>query len=172
MLRTKSKSFIVTVLIATAFVSGPHVAVADSWANELTELSKTEAIIDRCPTSTQQIAAHTVIGYARLAIDRGDTVSAANNMTRLAVIMQTCLSAIEDIEDHNKTCRGSVRIGMTEAEIRVTAWCRPTKVNRDISAGHVREQWVYNPQIEARGLDLPRGYLYLTDGILTAIQER
>jgi len=33
-------------------------------------------------------------------------------------------------------------------------------VNRTVTAGHVREQWVY-----------PVGYLYFDNGILTAIQN-
>jgi hypothetical protein len=47
-----------------------------------------------------------------------------------------------------------------------TSWCFPDKKNTTETAGHVREQWVYqNPR------DLNRGYLYFDNGRLTAIQE-
>lgn len=53
-----------------------------------------------------------------------------------------------------------VSIGMTADEIRGSSWGRPEKINKTILPGHVNEQWVYPGD----------QYLYLEDGILTAIQ--
>jgi hypothetical protein len=61
---------------------------------------------------------------------------------------------------------------MTAAEIHKTAWCEPTHINTTTTSNHVQEQWVYDPSTAITGMHQPRGYLYLTDGVLTAIQER
>lgn len=53
-----------------------------------------------------------------------------------------------------------VSIGMTQAEALESAWGKPSKVNRTTTANIVTEQWVY-----------PGGYLYFTNGKLTAIQN-
>lgn len=44
-------------------------------------------------------------------------------------------------------------------------------LNTTIAAGHRQEQWVYDPSVKVIGDFQPRGYLYLTDDVLTAIQE-
>lgn len=53
-----------------------------------------------------------------------------------------------------------VRIGMVQEEVIMSSWGRPRHVNRTVTAGSVREQWVYGG-----------GYLYFEDGRLTAIQN-
>jgi hypothetical protein len=53
-----------------------------------------------------------------------------------------------------------VFIGMT-AEQACMSWGKPKDINRTISGGNVREQWVY------RG----RSYLYFENEILTGIQN-
>lgn len=58
--------------------------------------------------------------------------------------------------------RPSPRIGMTQSQvINGTNWGGPTDINRTITAGGTREQWVYGN----------RRYLYFDNGILTAIQD-
>jgi len=54
-----------------------------------------------------------------------------------------------------------VRIGMTQQEVLDSSWGKPNKVNRTITANGTREQWVYDNG----------GYLYIDNGILTAIQN-
>lgn len=51
-------------------------------------------------------------------------------------------------------------IGMTAGEVLQTAWGKPVKVNRTVTANAITEQWVYRS-----------GYLYFTNGLLTAIQN-
>lgn len=53
-------------------------------------------------------------------------------------------------------------IGMTMREVENSSWNFPNKVNKTTTMNGTTEQWVYNDQ----------GYLYFTNGILTAIQER
>ncbi len=53
------------------------------------------------------------------------------------------------------------RIGMTAKQVRdTTSWGTPESVNTTITAGHKREQWVYDGN----------QYLYFDNGRLTAIQ--
>lgn len=52
-----------------------------------------------------------------------------------------------------------IRVGMTAAQVR-EAWGQPRRVNRTTTATGVGEQWVYSG-----------GYAYLTNGVVTAIQN-
>jgi hypothetical protein len=54
---------------------------------------------------------------------------------------------------------GKVQIGMT-SEMCKYAWGEPDQINRTVTGGKTTEQWVYG-----------NSYLYLTDGLLTAIQN-
>ena len=55
---------------------------------------------------------------------------------------------------------GKVSVGMYAADC-FSAWGKPDKINRTTTANGVHEQWIYNGH----------GYLYIDNGILTAIQE-
>ena len=57
-----------------------------------------------------------------------------------------------------------VYIGMTEDQLWRSMWGKPTSINRTVTANNIREQWVY------RG-GKQEGYIYLTNGVVTAIQE-
>lgn len=59
---------------------------------------------------------------------------------------------------------GSVYIGMAEKDV-VKSWGRPTSVNTTITAGGRRQQWVY------RWRGRRAQYVYLADGVVTAIQS-
>lgn len=54
---------------------------------------------------------------------------------------------------------GGARIGMTAVQVRASCWGKPDRVNDTLTARGENSQWVY------RG-----GYVYLTDGVVTAIQ--
>jgi hypothetical protein len=62
----------------------------------------------------------------------------------------------------SKACerRGGVGVGMTRDQLYASCWGRPARINVTITAEGRREQLVY------RG----RNYVYLTDGVVTAIQ--
>ncbi len=51
------------------------------------------------------------------------------------------------------------RIGLNAEGVRKSCWGRPIRINITMTASHTHEQWVYGG-----------GYLYLTDGVVTAIQ--
>jgi len=61
--------------------------------------------------------------------------------------------------------RGQLSTGMTEREL-VQMLGQPTVVNTDYVAGKVRKQWVY------RYADGSARYVYTTDGLTDALQER
>lgn len=69
----------------------------------------------------------------------------------------------EKISDNTEVPEEKVEpaIGMTEAEVYASTWGKPQKVNTTETAAGKREQWVYDG-----------GYIYLDNGIVTAIQER
>lgn len=53
------------------------------------------------------------------------------------------------------------KIGMTSNEVLNSKWGKPEKINRTTTAYGISEQWVYNSS----------RYVYLKDGIVTAIQD-
>lgn len=52
-------------------------------------------------------------------------------------------------------------IGMSASEVKNSTWGNPDDINRTTTAFGVHEQWVYDY----------RGYIYLDDGVVTAIQD-
>ena len=54
---------------------------------------------------------------------------------------------------------GGVRVGLNTEGVLKSCWGKPKSINTTKTADHTREQWVY-----------AGGYLYLTDGIVDAIQ--
>lgn len=54
---------------------------------------------------------------------------------------------------------GGVRIGLNADGVLRSCWGKPARRNVTTTASHTEEQWVYNT-----------GYVYLTDGVVTAIQ--
>lgn len=55
-------------------------------------------------------------------------------------------------------------IGMTAAQVRASTWGEPSDINRTTTRYGVSEQWVYRTSSGTK-------YVYLDDGIVTAIQE-
>jgi hypothetical protein len=75
--------------------------------------------------------------------------------------------------------RPSIAIGMTEPEVLASKWGQLLvgRVNTTETAGHTREQWVYDAGPECNEDGTPgmgagrRGYLYFDNGRLVAIQR-
>ena len=59
---------------------------------------------------------------------------------------------------------GRVAIGMRSTDV-VASWGDPSKINRTITAGGTREQWVYS-----RG-NYKNQYVYVENGVVTAVQS-
>lgn len=57
---------------------------------------------------------------------------------------------------------GGIGIGYTGEQVEAS-WGRPSDINRTVSASGTREQWVYG--------EYSRRYVYLDDGVVTAIQD-
>lgn len=70
---------------------------------------------------------------------------------------------IENMEDQYQVQINRVEpsIGMTADEVKESTWGEPIKINKTTTEYGVDEQWVYNDY----------KYIYLEDGIVTAIQE-
>lgn len=90
-----------------------------------------------------------------------ETLKAARvkEFDRQAKATQIAVAAEDKKQQANRGKQG-VSIGMTMDEVLVSSWGKPSHVNKDITARHVREQWVYGS----------RNYLYFDDGILKTIQ--
>lgn len=61
----------------------------------------------------------------------------------------------------NNKRRKEPSIGMTADEVKLSTWGEPTTINRTTTEYGVSEQWVYGT----------KGYIYLENGIVTAIQD-
>lgn len=64
----------------------------------------------------------------------------------------------KEIEEANSV---SPFIGMTRNELKESSWGLPTDINKTTTVNRVSEQWVYRDN----------KYVYLDDGVVTAIQE-
>jgi hypothetical protein len=53
---------------------------------------------------------------------------------------------------------------MTAAEVKNSTWGDPSDINKTTTKYGVREQWVYRSSSKTK-------YIYLEDGLVTAIQE-
>lgn len=100
---------------------------------------------------------HTCTEY----LDRPDEKDFVQRVAKGATAEEEKNRRLVDAADKARRKREGVRIGMTQEEVLLSSWGRPTKVNRTISASGVNEQWVYE------GFN----YLYFRDGVLTTIQN-
>ena len=57
-------------------------------------------------------------------------------------------------------------IGMSAAELENSTWGRPSKRNKTTTANGTTEQWIYDKPFNSKA------YIYITNGYVTAIQER
>jgi pyruvate/2-oxoglutarate dehydrogenase complex dihydrolipoamide acyltransferase (E2) component len=162
-----------TIMIAAGIMASaaavPSAAIAAT--NSEAALSQAESVADQCPLDSQRVNVHSWVSAARLNMQSNPN-QAAFYMNMITKQLNECASLAQSVKSQNERCRGGVRIGMTSEEIRRSAWCEPTHINTTITAGHRQEQWVYEPSVKIIGDFQPRGYLYLTDDVLTAIQEQ
>lgn len=141
-------------------------------------------LLEKCVRVTQdaeftalQLASH-VARLRALALDRSRSgedrlaslselqsldLGAYHAMRQVAANVQSDLdraAATKRREDLAERRRQGVRVGMTADDALKSSWGRPNQVNRTTFTWGVTEQWVYDG-----------GYLYFTDGILTAISN-
>lgn len=70
-------------------------------------------------------------------------------------------SKFSDNSDNSSNSKSEPNIGMTADEVRASTWGAPIKINKTTYSWGVKEQWVY----------FGDRYIYLEDGIVTAISE-
>lgn len=66
-----------------------------------------------------------------------------------------------NVRYYTNSVKNPPQIGMTFEEVKESTWGEPIKINKTTYASGVKEQWVYEGN----------RYIYLEDGVVTAIQE-
>jgi len=137
-------------------------------------LDAAEAAIKTCSAPGIVLHAQMAIQAAHLQLHdayRGDQAALIALKTNLELI-RSSVETCNDIARAVVRCRGDVRLGMTKAEVKETAWCEPSRiVQTEAAAGH-RERWIYSKDRRAPGLDRPVGSLEFTGDRLTSIRRR
>jgi hypothetical protein len=159
-------------VIAAALAAYAAPATADDIPAALAALDHAEALSANCPMTSSMINIRSWAYEARLALQTNNIFMATTLMKTINDALDRCISFAKSIESEKQKCRGPIRIGMSALQVLSSEWCRPNHINTTTTAGHQTEQWVYRTDLEPlRGLVRHRGYLYITDGVLTAIQE-
>ena len=69
---------------------------------------------------------------------------------------------VEECQKRNGLAKGGVaKVGMTDADVKMCGWGKPSSVNRTTYSFGVHEQWVYSTG----------NYLYFDKGIVVSIQN-
>jgi hypothetical protein len=135
-------------------------------------IARAEAAVDSCRNVKLRETERLLLNTARNNLALGRDTSAIEMADKVATLMEGCAKLMINLKRHQEVCKLPARIGMNSEQIKQIIWCEPDHINRTTTAGHISEQWVYDGETSMEGYNPPRGYLYLTDGILTAIQER
>jgi hypothetical protein len=129
-----------------------------------------------CPQPEAELRARQAIFNARemlqVARSSPDAILALEEkMDTLRRALEVCVSFKRLAEQFHAKCQGDVRLGMTQEQVRKTAWCEPTKVMRTDTQDHRREEWIYTVRKHTTWFDRPEGFLYFTDGKLTSVER-
>jgi hypothetical protein len=137
-------------------------------------IAQAEGIINSCRDIKIRGTVTMLLNMAKSDLASQQDGPAADLTFKASTLTKNCIELMLQLQKHEQTCKAPARIGMTAEQLKGTIWCEPSHVNRTITEGHVNEQWIYdsNDVGPIEGFSPPRGYLYLTDGVLTAIQER
>jgi len=140
-------------------------------------LDAAEAALPQCHEPQIALRAHAAIAAARTYLslvetgDPGMIVALNSKMDLVRSALETCLQIKEIADKYHAKCQGDVALGMTEAEVRRTAWCAPTKIVTTVTQRSQRAEWIYAADAQTRWIGRPVGFLYFTDGRLTSIQR-
>lgn len=181
MKRRRGPALVLTLALAgaasTAAASGLPPETQQALARVPPALDGAEAALPRCPDPRIAARTRAAIAAARgyLAVVEhgkpGAIVQLNVTMDLIRRNLADCVGLTGAVAAYQAKCHGPVRLGMTEAEVRQTAWCRPSKVETTERQGKVMTEWVY-PQPKKTGwTKAPIGYLYFTDGRLTRIKQ-
>jgi len=171
---------VIGLLLAAA---GARIAGADQTGVPATTLAPVAAALDgaesaaaSCPQPVARIRVRRAIFDARemlqVARSNPNAILALNEkMEMLRRGLKVCVKLKDIAAQYHAKCQGDVRLGMTEDEVRQTAWCEPVKIMRTDAQGHRREEWIYTAETQMVWLGRPEGFLYFTDGKLTSIER-
>lgn len=83
-------------------------------------------------------------------------------LTIMNIIDESDIRIYEKVSDNTEVPKEKIEpyIGMPKNEVGSSTWGYPKKTNKTTTVYGTREQWIYED-----------GYIYITDGIVTAIQE-
>ncbi len=156
------KALIVVLMMSAGSSFAQEVKCESKFAAELKMISAICFTNEMCEKEIAQIKACLPEEYT----DRhGNTVKGTIAKFQAKIVENNKQIALEK----KQASAPGARIGMTSKQvINDTSWGAPTRVNRTTTASGVREQWIY----DHCGYDrCYNGYLYFTNGILTAIQN-
>jgi hypothetical protein len=144
------------ILTISACTQTPPSSSADARA--LAQAEESLAAFERsadsgCPKTALRV--HKAGILAREAFQSNSAAAIEQSTKAVLALAQVCKIETESCGTK------PAHLGMTAEEAIHTSWCFPDKTNTTETAGHIREQWVYQS----------RGYLYFDNGRLTAIQE-
>ncbi|MGH7092707.1 MAG: hypothetical protein ACREFB_04145 [Stellaceae bacterium] len=140
-------------------------------------LDAAEAALPQCREPQIELRAHAAIAAARTYLglvehgEPGMIVALNSKMDLIRSALETCLQLKKITDKYHAECQGDVALGMTEAEVRRTAWCAPTRIMTTETPGSQRAEWIYTAEPQTRWIDRPIGFLYFTDGRLTSIER-
>ncbi|HVC53246.1 MAG TPA: hypothetical protein VND87_14600 [Stellaceae bacterium] len=140
-------------------------------------LDAAEAALRQCHEPQIELRAQTAIAAARTYLslaetgDPGMIVALNSKMDLIRSALETCLQFKKIADTYHANCRGDVSLGMTEAEVRRTAWCAPTKIVTTETQRSQRAEWIYTADAQTQWIGRPVGFLYFTDGRLTSIER-
>jgi hypothetical protein len=156
------KTLFVALMVMAGTSIAQEVKCESKFAAELKMISAICFTNDMCEKEIAQVKACLPEDYT----DRnGNTVKGTIAKFQTKIAENNKQIAIEK----KQASAPGARIGMTPKQvINDTTWGAPTRVNRTTTASGVREQWVYDHCGYNRCYG---GYLYFTNGVLTAIQN-
>lgn len=146
--------------IASAFKKNKELNEKKTNVENYDSYAYIEAMLDKVKHSN----AHTDLKYKQIKKDNLDRIKSLENLkNQNAARDKNEIDEYErkkQIEDRSLNPQ-DVSIGMTEDDVLLNGWGRPTKVNTNVTKNRTLKQWVYKGN----------KYLYFEDGILTSISK-
>jgi hypothetical protein len=164
---------VAAIVLALAGCATPQQNIpASITSTALAAVDRAEQRAGSCPDVSSEMHVREWAEDARMALQANNALMASVYIENLNTTLDGCDRLAKSVQATNEKCRGPLRLGMNALEVRRSEWCDPQHINTTTTAGHEREQWVYTTTRDPiRGRTQHSGYLYLTDGVLTAIQE-
>ncbi|MGE6627763.1 hypothetical protein [Bacillus pumilus] len=146
--------------IASAFKKNKELNEKKTNVENYDSYAYIEAMLDKVKYSN----VHTDLKLKQIKKDNLDRIKSLENLKN-----QNAARDKNEIEEYERKKQieertlnpQDVSIGMTENDVLLNGWGRPTKVNTNVTKNRTLNQWVYKGN----------KYLYFEDGILTSISK-